>query len=224
MNKIIYIGGGKGGVGKSKMAFALVDYFTDKGPLLLVETDTANPDVFKAHADDNLVVPKQADLDTPEGWIELVNLCDEYKQYPVIINSAARNEKGIRNYCDTLKGSMDELCREMMIFWMINRQKDSLELLKSFMEYFKNTPLYVWRNLHFGEEEKFELYNSSNLKKQLESSGGVSKNFPGLADRVADKLYSGRRSVKIALKELPLGDKAELKRWRIRYFKDYSWD
>ena len=43
---IFYIGGSKGGVGKSKMAFALIDYLKERGQsLLLLETDNANPDV-----------------------------------------------------------------------------------------------------------------------------------------------------------------------------------
>lgn len=39
--------------------------------------------------------------------------------------------------------------------------------------------------------------------------------FPDLGDRVADKLYSGRMSIKKALTELPIGDRAELRRWKI---------
>lgn len=38
--------------------------------------------------------------------------------------------------------------------------------------------------------------------------------FPDLADRVSDDIYSKRMSIAIALKELPIGNRAELTRWR----------
>ena len=115
--------------------------------------------------------------------------------------------------------TLPELNRELIIFWIINRQKDSLALLKNFMTFFNSVPTYVWRNLYFGDEEKFELYNTSKLKKEIESIG-QSLNFPDLADRVADKIYSDRKSIKKALVELQIGDRAELKRWRNNYFSE----
>ncbi len=95
---IIYIGGSKGGVGKSKMSFALIDYLRrNKEQVLLVESDNANPDVYKAHVklthglEDEGLVCKILDLDTAEGWIELVNEADKYPDHTLVINSAARS-------------------------------------------------------------------------------------------------------------------------------------
>ena len=70
------------------------------------------------------------------------------------------------------------------------------------------------RNGHFGEEKKFELYNGSKLRTAVEERGGQSVTFPDLADRVSDDIYSKRMSIAIALKELPIGNRAELTRWR----------
>ena len=51
-NSVFYVGGSKGGVGKSLFSFALVDYLLNRNAnILLVDTDTDNPDVFKAHKD-----------------------------------------------------------------------------------------------------------------------------------------------------------------------------
>lgn len=38
--------------------------------------------------------------------------------------------------------------------------------------------------------------------------------FPDMADRVSDDIYSKRMSIAVALKELPIGNRAELTRWR----------
>ena len=47
--RIYWIGGSKGGVGKSMMTLATLDYLLEGGAkVLLVECDTSNPDVWKA--------------------------------------------------------------------------------------------------------------------------------------------------------------------------------
>ena len=74
--QIFYVGGSKGGVGKSKMSFALIDYLLGKGnKVFLVESDNSNPDVYKAHEphkNENLVCGIM-DLDNSDGWLELVD-------------------------------------------------------------------------------------------------------------------------------------------------------
>ncbi|VFR81073.1 MOBD protein [plant metagenome] len=154
------------------------------------------------------------DLDTADGWIDLVNTCDEHKDHTVVINTAARNNKGVAAYSQTLKNTLKELERELVTFWVINRQRDSVELLKEYMEELPDTRVHVVRNGHYGEEKKFELYNDSKLRKQVEDAGGLSLTFPDLADRVSDGLYSQRLSIRAALETMPIGNRAELQRWR----------
>ena len=73
--------------------------------------------------------------------------------------------------------------------------------------------LHVVRNTFFGSPEKFELFNNSKIKAEAEKRG-VTIDCPDLADRVADDLYSNRFSIAKAAVEMPLGNRAELKRWR----------
>ena len=72
----------------------------------------------------------------------------------------------------------------------------------------------VVRNLYFGEPEKFQLYNDSDSRKRVEAAGGKTIDFPDLADRVADDLVTKRLTIKRASEELPIGNRAELLRWR----------
>ena len=74
--------------------------------------------------------------------------------------------------------------------------------------------MYVVRNGYFGDEKKFELYNASKIREEVEGRGGKSITLPDLADRVADDIYCRRISLKVAAKELPIGNRAELGRWR----------
>lgn len=219
MAKSIYlVGGSKGGVGKSLVSMAMVDSLQVLGEsVLLIESDTGNPDVWKAYSDSTEA--HLLDLDEAGGWIELVNLCDARPDHVVVINTAARNNKGVSAYGETLNGTLAELDRKLVTLWVINRQRDSLELLKEYMAAIVEGDLHVVRNGHFGEEAKFELYNGSKLRTLLEERGGRSLNFPDLADRVSDELYSNRMSIAVAAREMPIGNRAELARWRLEVKK-----
>ena len=209
MAKRIYlIGGSKGGVGKSMVTMATVDYLQQQGEtVLLIESDTGNPDVWKAYKE--TTETELVNLDDADGWIQLVNLCDSHTESVVVVNSAARNNQGVSAYGETLNGTLAELKRTLITLWVINRQRDSLELLKEYMDAIPNAIIHVFRNGYFGEEKKFELYNGSKLRTAIEERGGKSVTFPDLADRVSDDLYSKRISIAAALKEFPIGNRAE---------------
>lgn len=214
MSKQIFIvGGSKGGVGKSMVATALIDFLSEQGKsVLLVESDTSNPDVWKAHS--NATDCELIDLDKADGWIELVNACDSKPDHVVVVNTAARNNAGVTRYGQTLQSTLSELGRELVTLWVINRQRDSIELLKAYTDAITTGSVHVIRNSFFGAEDKFELYNASKTRKMIEDRGGLSLTFPELADRVSDDLYSRRMSIAVALKELQIGNRAELARWR----------
>ena len=214
MGKNIYlIGGSKGGVGKSLLTLAVVDYLQELGEkVLLIESDTSNPDVWKTCKDS--IPAELVDLDGADGWIQLVNLCDSHDDSIIVINTAARNNKGVSAYGETLNSTLAELKRKLVTLWVINRQRDSLELLREYMDTLVNATVHVVRNGYFGDENKFELYNGSKLRKDIEERGGQSLFFPDLADRVSDDIYSSRMSIARAAAELPIGNRAELKRWR----------
>ena len=221
MNKIYLCGGNKGGTGKSMVATALIDAFLQRGAEpLLIETDDANPDVFKAHSE--RVQCAALSLDDAEGWIEMINSLDKARGVPVIVNTAARNSAGVARYGQTLKSTLAELGRTMVTLWVINRQRDSLELLADYLDAMPagaDHQVHVVRNGYYGSAEKFQLYNGSELKKRIEEGGGRTLDFPDLADRVADQMATQRLTIQGAFKEMPLGHRAELIRWRDEAFK-----
>ena len=212
---IYMVGGSKGGVGKSFVTLALVDYLqrTDIN-VVLVETDTSNPDVMKAvHAE---IECASCDLDDVSGWIDLVNFCDMHRDATVVVNTAARSQSGVEQYGGTLASALDELARRLVVLWVINRQRDSLELLIRCGATCPNAITHVVRNGYFGSPEKFSLYRDSQLRNAVEAQG-QSLDFPDLADRVADELRSQRLSVGKAVQTMHIGERAELLRWRAIY-------
>lgn len=206
-----WIGGSKGGVGKSMVTMAVLDQLLEsERQTLLVESDTSNPDVCKAY--DRLVATELIDLDGVEGWIHLVNTCESHST--IVANTVARNNVAVRHYARTLESNLDELDAELVVLWVINRQRDSLELLREFMQSVPRARIHVVRNGYFGGERKFDVYNASKVRESIESAGGLSVTFPDLADRVADDLYCKRLAISAATKMLPIGHRAELARWR----------
>lgn len=212
MNPIYMIGGGKGGVGKSIVSMALIDYLCEIGKdCYLIETDTSNPDVFKSYGE---TVPSQIlNLDKANGWIDLVNLCDEHRDKTIVINGAARSNDGVSKYGENLRGVLKDLDRSLITFWTINMQRDSVELLKQYMEVMQGTTIHVVRNGMFGDEDEFALYNSSGIRKAIEKQG-KSLMLGELAERVSRVLYNDRKTIAKAITEMPIGNKAELLRWR----------
>ena len=211
--KIILIGGSKGGVGKSMVTSLVLEHFVGVAQkVLLIETDTSNPDVFNAYGEE--VPSRLLDLDGPNGWTELVNVCDAHPDTTVVVNTAARNNRGVAAYGETLRDSLQELGRTLVTFWVINAERDSVELLKSFLDVIPNADLHVVRNNYFGNAEDFTLYDSSKTRVRVEERGGRSLDLPVLGSRVANELRTKRISIGRALKELPLGHRAELRRWK----------
>ena len=68
--------------------------------VLLIESNTSNPDVWKTYKEE--VNTELIDLDQADGWIDLVNLCDSRPESVVVINTAARNNAGVSSYGETL--------------------------------------------------------------------------------------------------------------------------
>jgi hypothetical protein len=214
MSKSIFlIGGGKGGVGKSLFSMTVVDYLeaTGCGPFL-VETDTSVPDVYKTYKDS--VGGELVNLDEREGWIDLVNLVEGRPESTIVINTGARNQTGISNFGKTLGKALPQLKRKLIVFWLIDRKRESLELFADFTQALPEAEMHVVRNMYLGTEKKFELYNGSKMRASIEKSGGRSLNFPELADRVTDAMNKGRLTIAQASSELSLGDRMELERWR----------
>jgi MinD-like ATPase involved in chromosome partitioning or flagellar assembly len=210
---IFLIGGGKGGVGKSLMSMTVVDYLSaNQSEPFLIETDTSVPDVYKTYQADT--GGELVNLDEREGWIELVNLVESRPESTFVVNTGARNQTGISNFGRTLSKALPQLKRKLVVFWMIDRKRESLELLSDFLEALPDAEVHVVRNMYLGTERKFELYNGSKMRAAIEKNGGRSLNFPEVADRVTDAMNKGRLTIAKAASELSLGDRMELERWR----------
>jgi len=210
---IILVSGSKGGVGKSLTSMALLDYFlVNHKYVKLADTDTNNPDVYRCYgryADGELL-----DLTDVEGWIRLVNLCDAAPYKSIVVNTAAQSNQPVAKHGEILLNALRELARPLITLWVINRQRDSLELLGDYMSHMDGVLTHVVCNGYFGDAKKFELYEKSTIRQSIVAQGGKSLFLPDLSDRVTDELYSKRITLAEAALQFKLGDRIELQRWR----------
>lgn len=207
------VAGSKGGVGKSLATMSLIDYLRVRSTkVYLFESDTSNPDVAKAHA--NKVPHELVDLDGRDGWIEMVNRVGELADHVCVVNTGSRNNTAIRKFSSLLAAALDELDVELITIWLINTQRDSVELLHQYRAALPSARIHVLRNEHCGSS--FSLYDDSDIRTTLEADGGKSHTFPELAARVTDQLYSGRQTLEALETSVssPLGNRMEVRRWR----------
>ena len=217
---LVYVSGAKGGTGKSLIAMGTIDYVQHrlKKRVALVETDTANPDVYKAYGEE-VDLKFALDLDVRDGWIELLNICDQHPELWIVVNAGARNVAGVVDHGSSLMSSLSSIGREFRTLWVLGSDRDSVELLADYRDAMREGQtqigtLHVVTNAGRGDEREFPIYRESETAKTVAESGGKQIHVPHLALRVADDLRNQRLSFARAQDNFPFGHRMELERWR----------
>lgn len=211
MSKIVFIGGGKGGVGKSLVTMATVDVLLTLGEtVVLVESDDSNPDVYKAL--NGLVQSVVLNLDDEDGYLSLCSVIESNHSAYVVINTAARATSAIVKHGGIVADTAKQLNRELVMLWTMNRQRDSVELLREFLDGMGEefTATHAVLNTYWGGAEKFMRYNNSKQKDRVTST----LTFPELNDMVSDKLNDNRLALSNAEAGMTIAERSVLSRFR----------
>jgi hypothetical protein len=177
--------------------------------VLLVESDDSNPDVYKALSD--TVQCEICNLDLQEGYIKLGELIEANQKSNIVVNTAARATNGIVEHVGIIKDTCTATGHELVLVWPINRQRDSLELLRDVMQVrdaFKAA--YVVLNTYFGKAEKFTRYNNSKMKQSV--TGTIE--LPELDDDTTDILIDNRLHLGNAAEKLTIAKRSALHKYR----------
>jgi hypothetical protein len=175
MSSLNFIGGEKGGVGKSVAARVLAQYFIDTGrPFLGFDTDRSHTSFTRFYADYAAPVI----VDSYEGLDQIAaNFETDPGETPksVIVDLAAQTAAPLARWIRD--SDLLPLMREMGVrvnFWhLADAGKDSVELLERLLATYGAGPNYiVVKNLGRGADFS-ELEASAALKKVLELGGQV---------------------------------------------------
>ena len=207
---IFYVGGGKGGVGKSIISTVLTQYLIDNcgnsKTVHLIETDESNPDVGRIY--DGKIPITPVILDEREvGWITLFEVLEKNDNTLFVVNSAARSNRGIEkngeNFCSALR---EQDRYKLVTLWPINRQVDSANLLIDYLQYVNYGPVFVVRNLYWGEGKDFVVYDAMINKPKYQDIAQKRINavldFPALNDLVTLQFYSYSKTIPEASAQL----------------------
>lgn len=215
MTPLIYVGGSKGGVGKSLVSLGLVDWLRTarNENVILVEGDGDNSEVYLAC---EKIVPVQAfDLDKSEGWDALGDLAEQTDGATIVVNSGARMTDAVNANGLVLEELAKAGVIDLTTVWPINRSKDSILALKRYRTSITSGRLAVIRNLFFGDEHKFTRWADSKFAKALASEGNMKVgNLPELTDRVIDIVYDDRMPIELIRNEAASVDKIRIDQWR----------
>jgi hypothetical protein len=198
-NTIYYVGGSKGGVGKSLISAVLIQFLIDKygesKTVHLIETDESNPDVGRMYGGKIPVTPLiLSEQDT--GWITLYDILEDSEDTLFVINSAARSNHGIeangKNFSDAIADKAAHY--DMVTFWPINRQLDCVNLIMDYLRVIRCGSVFVIRNNYWGEPKDFLMYDAMMKKPQnaeiAESRISGTLDFPALNDLITLAFYS----------------------------------
>jgi hypothetical protein len=223
-NTIFYVGGGKGGVGKSMVSMTLVqfliDRYGDSKTIYLIETDDSNPDVGRVYRGKIPSIGATMDEDE-KGWILITSLMEMRSDTLFVINSAARSNMGIRkngrNFSAVLESG--RIPCDLVTLWPMNRQKDSVSLLEEYLEHISIGAVYPIRNNYFGEPNDFALY-ARYLKESRALLSRIKEtlDFPALSDIIADDFYTGGKTIPETVDSLGAFAGQSFLSWRDRVY------
>jgi hypothetical protein len=164
MSTIHFVGGEKGGVGKSVMSRVLSQYFLDhQMPYVGLDADHSQSTMTRYYKE----FTKDVDLEDYESIDQVINESIS-KSCEVLVDLPAQSQRFLTRWMDD--NSTLELCDELkvnIIFWyLVDDGPDSANLLKNFLEtYERRMNIVVVKNLGRGSKftaiDAMPLYNET---------------------------------------------------------------
>ena len=177
MSKIHFVGGEKGGVGKSVVARLLVQWAIDKNlPFAAVDADESHGALLRHYS----TFARAVDLTRPESVDEIVSLALDDDQR-VIVDLPAQSDRLVASWLT--EAAVLDLAAESnidVVFWhVMDDGKDSIATLGRLIDRHGSKVRYVIvENLGRGKE--FSLFDRSPVRAAASAAGAVTIQIPEL--------------------------------------------
>ncbi|MGI0118556.1 hypothetical protein [Zooshikella sp. RANM57] len=215
MSNIIFFHGDKGGVGKSFAANLFIDFQVNlkQAKPIVIDADSRNPDVARVWHKLVDVIP--VNLHRHEGWMDLMDIMADNPKLDLIVSLPAGVGGVIRREAATFKEALRTLKRQFILYWVMNRLKDSIILLKEAQQDLGDITYKkaIIKNGFYGDEDKFYRWENSQTRQEFLNTGGAEIFLPELHERVTDKIHNLPFSHAISNSDLKFSEKNELQRW-----------
>lgn len=211
MKPIYIVGSSKGGVGKSLLTMALLDYFSQIGEsCFLVETESRLMDVHRSYRHLPFAV---LDLSSELGSIGLIDLAYRHRDRVIVVNATAMSIEGIEKYSQNLITELAALDRQLITLWVIDRLTSSLDSLAEYLKIVRGSTVHAVINNYLGDEDYFYAYQNSSVKSSIEAAG-KSLVLPVLNSYICDKFFNTNATIEDAATGMLLGYRSVLNSWR----------
>ena len=181
---IYWIAGARDGIGKWMLATAVIELWIDRSRWpLVIDCDVSNTGEPRRYVEQAEI--ERIGLDTGSGWMALFDLCERNRKRPIVVRTVAgRTGRGPR-FGQAVHAIALQLERSIVALWVIDRSRESLEGLKTFVTAMPATVVHVVCNGYFGEVETFDEYHHSRLRGAVEGNGGRTIWLPKLDECAA---------------------------------------
>jgi hypothetical protein len=204
MGTIHFIGGEKGGVGKSLVARILAQYFIDHGqPFLGFDCDRTHGALLRFYAS----YCSQLRIDDYQCLDRIVDAAAADPVRRVLVDLAAQAQQPLSRWMADSR--LLELAPELdlsLLYWhVMDNGYDSVELLRNFLDQFgQQIKLVLVLNQQRGEH--FELLEASGQRVRAELLGAKTMPLQRLAPATMQKIDASSRSFWAALNNAPGAD------------------
>jgi len=186
MSYIHFIGGEKGGVGKSLVARVLAQYFVDRNiPFTGFDTDKSHGALLRFYAD--FAAP--AVLDRHDSLDPIIELALEDPQRRILVDLAAQTQQSVGKWLDDAE--VVELAQEhglTLTWWhVMDAGRDSVDLLRQWLDQFGGRiKLVIVLNEVRGD--RFEILEASGELARAKALGASVISLRRLPDTTMQKI------------------------------------
>jgi len=171
VGRIHFIGGEKGGVGKSLVARLLAQHMIDRNlPFTAFDTDRSHASLLRYYADFATLV----EVHEVEGLDRIVEAASRSEEQRVLVDLAAQTTPALTRWMED--SQLFDLASETgltMVWWhVMDAGRDSVELLGQLLDRFGDrVELVLVLNEIRGE--RFQLLDESGLRQRAEEAGAT---------------------------------------------------
>ena len=227
---ILWVSGGKGGVGKTTIARILVDLLSDKTDHIYgYDCDPINPQFKRFYGAEFLPLTSP---DTKTADIALETLAEriETKAHEYIIIDSPAGEIDILGQLEerfAFISNLSQMGARLTRVLVMSNTLESVNLLEHAISSAKGLPVahVAVRNLHFGGPHYFDAYNRSSVKAELEKQGGMTVDFPELGAIASSSIDQNSLTYSEALEKasgLPTMRRSMVYQWREQVRQEFA--
>ena len=192
MANIHFIGGEKGGVGKSVVARVLAQYFIDHNqPFLGFDTDRSHGALMRFYAD----YASPVVVDSYESLDAIVEVAVEQPEKSILVDLAAQTHDSLVKWMDE-SGVLDMAGESGLAlhYWhVMDSGKDSVDLLKKLFDRFDSRLNYVLV-LNQLRGDNFDIFDKSGEKQRAQELNAKVVSLKRLHEPVITKIDAGSTS------------------------------